>query len=222
MTIQEMHLLFKFLTNTVGNQSYVSFEPEEIDLSINQYIRTFIKQRYGGLNIHKTGFEDTQKRIDDLRTLVSNSSLILNSDPINGKPNSVVADLPENYWFSVHEEAVCTVGNCPSKRIPIVARTHDEYNDFINNPYQMPNKRKCIRVMRGNFIEVFHGANVVINSVIMRYIRKPQEVSLANDIDCDLSEQAHEEIVKGAAMFAMQLIGDNRNRPLTDFTQIQE
>lgn len=221
MTIQEMHNLFRFLTNTVGNQSYVSFEPEEIDLSINQYMRTFIKQRYGGLNIHKTGFEDTQKRTDDLRRLVKNVNLSP-AISLDSKPNSAVVSLPDNYWFSIHEEAVCTIGSCENKRLPIIARSHDQYNDFIHNPYQKPTKRKCVRMMREDYIEVIHDPTVTVTIVNLRYIKEPQEVSLTAGLDCELSSETHEEIVKGAAMFAMNLIGSNRNKPITDFTTIQE
>jgi len=59
-----------------GLQKFNSFQvdiflPQELDLEINKNIQRFVEQRYSKLsNIKRQGFEESQKRIDDLRTLV--------------------------------------------------------------------------------------------------------------------------------------------------------
>lgn len=59
-----------------GVQKIASFQadtllPEEIDLELNFAVRRFINQRYNPMgNKYKRGFEQSQKRLDDLRNLV--------------------------------------------------------------------------------------------------------------------------------------------------------
>ena len=84
---------------------------EEIDLWLNRGIYKFVKTRHSGLNVKREGFEQSQKRIDDLHTLVREESIRV--VPIIRKPNTVTASLPfrvnattdntveDNYWFTL-------------------------------------------------------------------------------------------------------------------------
>lgn len=47
---------------------------------LNQGLEKFYKTRYTGLNFKRTGFEQDQKRIDDLRTLISTKAFILDEE----------------------------------------------------------------------------------------------------------------------------------------------
>jgi len=67
----------------LGVQKVASFQvdnllPEEIDHEINMAVRRFINQRYNPMSNPKgKGFEQSQKRIDDLRTLLEDYSTSL-------------------------------------------------------------------------------------------------------------------------------------------------
>lgn len=71
MTVNEMHIAVN-----LGMQKIASFQvdnilPQEIDFELNIAMQRFIKQRYSPLsNRVGKGFEQSQKRIDDLRNLV--------------------------------------------------------------------------------------------------------------------------------------------------------
>ena len=60
----------------LGVQKIASFQvdnllPQEIDHELNDAMFAFIKQRYSPMgNKYRDGFEQSQKRIDDLRALV--------------------------------------------------------------------------------------------------------------------------------------------------------
>jgi hypothetical protein len=224
MTIADMHIYFEMLTDKSGSLEYRGFEPEEIDLHLNKEISRFIKQRYGAVNATKTGFESTEKRTQDLRTLVTNIQLTGPAIDPDGKPNSVLFDFPANFWLSVNEELIYQKENCPGEfRMPIKPIRHDEYNEVMQNPFKRPSERKAVRTVIGDSLEVHYlPTGVLPLKVNLRYIRKFQEVSLDLQQDCDLPEMVHEEIVRLAAMAAIVTIGDNRNRPVTDFTTAQE
>jgi hypothetical protein len=71
MTIQEMHIGVQQGIQKISSHQVDIFLPQEMDLAINKNINKFVSQRYGKQsNTKQKGFEESQKRIDDLRTLV--------------------------------------------------------------------------------------------------------------------------------------------------------
>jgi len=103
MTIQEMHIALKLELDKSDSLNNISFEPEEIDYWLNRAIRLFVKTRYSGSNYKRESFEQTQKRIDDLRSLVTLSTIdTVESFAIS---NSYNAQLPLDYLFTVGEQA---------------------------------------------------------------------------------------------------------------------
>ena len=107
MNINEMHIDFDLELDKTSNLESPAFEPEEKDAWINKAIRKFVKTRYSGINIKRESFEQTQKRIDDLRSLVVEEDL--ECFPGGSKRNCYIADLDdlsEEYWFALSEEVL--------------------------------------------------------------------------------------------------------------------
>ena len=76
MTIDEMHIAVNLGVQKIASFQMDNFLPQEIDFELNNAMDRFIKQRYSTLsNRYKRGFEQSQKRIDDLRHLVVESQL---------------------------------------------------------------------------------------------------------------------------------------------------
>lgn len=66
-----MHIAINQGLQKINSFQVDVFLPQEIDLEINKNIQRFVEQRYSKLsNLKKQGFEESQKRIDDLRTLI--------------------------------------------------------------------------------------------------------------------------------------------------------
>ena len=61
----------------------------------------FIKTRYSGINFKRKGFEQDQKRIDDLRTLISNKVY-----QFTVYPEEYTVVLPDDYMIALGETAV--------------------------------------------------------------------------------------------------------------------
>ena len=109
MNISEFHTAILLQLDKSAGLELPHFEPEEREYWLNQAVKRFVKQRYSGVNPKQTGFEQTQKRIDDLRTLVRETRLALSSPTSNvNKPNSKTASISglSNYWFSLGEEVL--------------------------------------------------------------------------------------------------------------------
>ena len=109
MTIQEMHVALKLELDKSDSLNNISFEPEEIDYWLNRAVRLFVKTRYTGSNYKRESFEQTQKRTDDIRTLVE--SVRIDTIETNGldflysaTPITFIAELPLDYMFTVGEQ----------------------------------------------------------------------------------------------------------------------
>ena len=71
MTINEMHIAVNLGVQKIASFQVDNFLSEEVDHELNIAMDRFIKQRYNPLsNRFRKGFEQSQKRIDDLRNLV--------------------------------------------------------------------------------------------------------------------------------------------------------
>jgi hypothetical protein len=75
MSIKELHSYFKLELDKTNNYSTPSFEHKEIDYWVNAAINSYISTRFTGNNSANDSFEQTQKRIDDLSSLIKTWSV---------------------------------------------------------------------------------------------------------------------------------------------------
>lgn len=225
MTSSEMHTHFKLELDNTSSFSVPAFEPEEIDLWLNKGVSKFVKTRYSGLNTHRDAFEQTQKRIDDLRSLVLETTLDYGVDLNDGvadtnKPNSVIGVLPTDYLFTLSEEVTISyndirddAGTYRTKRVGVTEATSDNYRAKMDDPYSEHRlhyeNAKPLRLYYASGIELITDGNYDITKYHLRYLRQPATIEL-NSVDCDLPEHTHDEIVKIAVSMALENIEQPR------------
>lgn len=168
-----------------------AFLPEEKNFWLDNTIRKFAKTRYSGINSKRQGFEETQKRMDDLRTLVNFYSPASVTDGSASYPNSYIAALPipdsdlgdEDYWFTLQEEAEITVDGTAT-RVGIIECTFDEYRAKIDDPYSEHKLHyataKPLRLLQNNSVYLVATADYSVTDYYLTYLRKPQFVNIAN------------------------------------------
>ena len=112
----------------LGVQKVASFQadtllPQEIDHELNMAMDRFVKQRYNPLsNRYRRGFEQSQKRIDDLRTLIEDVSIPQTATfgvVYNSNAGKITADrfvFPADYQFLLNVKARVFF-ECPYKTI---------------------------------------------------------------------------------------------------------
>jgi hypothetical protein len=113
VTIHEMHIAVNLGVQKIASFQVDNFLPQEIDHELNTAMDRFINKRYAPKgNKYVKGFEQSQKRIDDLRHLVVNSTLETFSDgevQYGGDSKTFFTDratLPTDYLFLVNIRAV--------------------------------------------------------------------------------------------------------------------
>ena len=120
----------------LGVQKVASFQadtllPQEIDHELNMAMDRFVKQRYNPLsNRYRRGFEQSQKRIDDLRTLIEDVTIPQTAtfgEVYDSNAGKITADrfvFPADYQFLLNVKTRVFY-ECPYQAISVSTTTKD-------------------------------------------------------------------------------------------------
>jgi hypothetical protein len=226
MTIGEMHAAFKLELDKSSALELPSFEPEEIDFWLNMAIRQFVKTRYRG-KTDGAGFEQITKRIEDLKTLVVEYTIVptVGASFVNKIPYWI-ATLPANLdkWFTLGEEVTISYTKLgdplttkTTKTQGVTECTVDTYRSHMDDPYSEHRlhyeEAKPLRLVYQDTVELVTDGNYTITGYHLRYLKKPAKVDSLGDpvvISCDLPEHTHDEIVKSAVNMVLENIEQPR------------
>lgn len=189
---------------------------------INEAIDKFWKTRYSGLNYKQRGFEQDQKRTDDLRTLVTKHTY-KDTDITKVNQEEYTVTLPDNYAILLGDTAGISpadgvINNCWEKgalgnykikysdTIEGTIETVDRIKENSLSEYRLKyTKAKPIRLIQDNTITLYTDGNYKVAEYTIEYLKKPSKVDLkTNPTDeyTDLPSHTHMEVVK----LAVQLI----------------
>lgn len=189
---------------------------------INEAIDKFWKTRYSGLNFKQRGFEQDQKRTDDLRTLVTKRTYKdIDITKVNQEKYTVT--LPDDYVILLGD----TAGIAPADGITNDCWEKDsegnykvKYSDTIEGTIETVDrikenslseyhlkytKAKPIKLMQDNTITLYTDGQYKVAEYTIEYLKRPSKVTLVDtptDEYTDLPAHTHMEIVK----IAVQLI----------------
>jgi len=199
MTITEFHTEVKARLDKMDSLQLPNLLTSEIDLFLNQAQDRTVKQRYGLSNPKRQGYEETQKRTDDLKAITRTAVLApLPASVDNIDSNARFFTLPADYWFIVQERVNITYpcGDVDETTdVEVRPIEHNEFTKSIYDPFKKPNKRKVLRLMENNQSEIIYAPGATLNSYKIRYIKKPIRMSYTGGVTCELSDHLHSEIV---------------------------
>lgn len=224
-----MQTAFKFGLDKIDSLNYPNFTPTEIDLLLNQGQDRFVKQRYGINNVKRESFEETQKRTEDLKTIVLNAIISPASNASdNIDTNAQFATLPTNHWFIVEERIEVMYQDCNlqgvKETVPVYPIQHYEFNKFMQNPFKRPNKERVLRLMENGKVELIHSSDVTLGNYKLRYIKRPDRINnISNpNVNCELPEHTHQEVVDLAIQIALEGIEAKRTGSFDKIVQTNE
>ena len=114
MNVQEMHIAVNQGVDKIHSFQADLILPEEIDIELNKNIHRFISQRFNSKgNKYGVGFEESQKRIDDLRTLLTEVDLLpLYKEQILSNIFVDTVAFPIDYYHLIRVSARTNVYKC--------------------------------------------------------------------------------------------------------------
>lgn len=227
MIYKELHSAFEL--EATSNFMNIDDKPmsKEIEYWLNVGLLEYIKYLYSGFNIRTKAFEQDQKRIDDLRTLVSKVKLYV--DMID-KEEYKTEDLPDDYMFLLGDR----VGLLPidgealdcwetdNEGMYVVLYT-DPIQATVDNVDQKRSnklsdhlyrkgKAKPLRLQRETYLEYITDGNYMVDNTNITYLRKPLKIDIhtnPKDEYVDMPKHTHSEIVK----FAVRAYLENKANP---------
>jgi len=118
MNITQMHTEIQAEMNKMNSFLFDTFTRQEVDIAINRSILRFLNQKYSSKsNLLKRGFEMSQKRIDDLRSLVVSNYIGKATIPPSSDPDieeKVNFEFPGNYYHAVASRFKVAHNQCGS------------------------------------------------------------------------------------------------------------
>lgn len=205
MTIAEMLMLFTQRYDNSSNTN-TGLTNNEKYVFINSAIDKFISNKFTGNNTLKQSFEQSPKRFEDLRTITKRSNVF--SPPFGNVveiPNSITITVPTDYRFllSLHVEIINPrLSNNPywteGERIPNATVGKWVYGGHNKPQFSTP------KIVMRDFdkFTILYENGATIQRALISYIRNPVQVGF--EVDCDLPDHTHREIVELAVNLALE------------------
>lgn len=218
MTVQELHTMFKVLLDKVDTQSMPDFQKAEIDMFLNLAQERIVKKTYGLNNLYQKGFEQSQKRIDDLRTVhvtgykvVSPIEDTTSSISLNGFFKDSALTLTDNseYWFLTNLTLKIKNKNC-SDTINITPTYNKIKDNTVSDPFNKPKGIDCGYTFENNEIYIHHSDNIEIVYAKISFIKKPNKISYNTNTTSILPDHLHVDVVYVATQIALETIESQR------------
>lgn len=221
-----MHTYFKILLNKLDSFNNQNLEPEEIDVFLNQTMFRIIEQRAYGPNIKGETVEETEKRVDDLNNITNPYSTTTFFTDSLSKTNGKYIELPSDYRHALQEECLVSYTDCngqtQSKRVSIKPVTHDRYNRIVRDPFHKPFTDLIIRLSHSKVnnkpvFELITDGSTTLTRYYLTYLRTPVSMQYGStystpttDVNCELNEHIHREIVETAVKAAIETVESPR------------
>lgn len=228
MTIAEAHNEFRQAGDRLDSSNIPDMLVEQVDYFLNEASVRFVKTRYSGNNESRMSFEENQKRTEDTKTLVITefptvSSVLTETNVFQGNLSSLYVDeafttiSTKQYWFFVRCRARVVSSGCTSTYNKVLLYQHDDLDDILEDPFKKPSLNELVGYFESSNLYVVCPSNVTIDKIKLTYIKKPITVIYGTqyptptlDVNFDLPEHTHKEIIQLAVVIALENIESKR------------
>ena len=220
-----MHIAVQQGLQRMGSYDFGDILAEEIDLQLNRMQERFVKQKFDVSIADPLGFQQTQKRLDDLRTLIASAeyTTVVPSDNLGNDPDYsdlIIdegqkwyvkfpdgADNTSEYLFLVNArikaKVDATCNDSTAVETPIRLIKQDMLPRMLRHPFGKSTFLNPIGAIVDDKLYIYGDGSMVITEVYMDYIRKPRNIqygdgyvqAVEENIDSELPDHTHNEIV---------------------------
>lgn len=225
MTIEEMHYDFELKRDRVSSATKEDFNVAEIDWILNEAQNVIVKTRYGGNNMYRTSFEQTQKRVDDLKSLHIKFPIQPMIDPVlnSGIYEVDLSTLAFPYWFFTRGEVQVFDDPC-NKFASLKFVQVDDLNEALSDPFNNSDSSQVIfnfgrSSLNANSSSIYlYPGNETLGKIKLEYVKKPSQMFVGGytyldntptiRTNCELPDHVHPELVDIAVMISKGITED--------------
>lgn len=198
---------------------------------INQAVDKFVKLRFNTDQVHRTSYEQNEKRRNDLINLYKTTKYTQFSvDDNNPKYDKyTVENYPDDFLFSLNEDAIITnnKGENPYST-SIFECTSDSFMYRVTNSltdfHYKYGEARPLRVCTDKGCYLLTDKNYKIKEYVLGYLRTPNKITLSNPFEeyTDFDNITIPEIIKIAAQMYLENTGNPRYKSITQEVMTQE
>lgn len=198
---------------------------------LNQAVDKFVKLRFNTDQVHRTSYEQNEKRRNDLINLYKTTKYTQFSiDDNNPKYDKyIVENYPDDFLFSLNEDAIITnnKGENPYST-SIFECTSDSFMYRVTNSltdfHYKYGEARPLRVCTDKGCYLLTDKNYKIKEYVLGYLRTPNKITLTNPFDeyTDFDNITIPEIIKIAAQMYLENTGNPRYKSITQEVMTQE
>lgn len=198
---------------------------------LNQAVDKFVKLRFNTDQVHRTSYEQNEKRRNDLINLYKTIKYTQFSiDDNNPKYDKyTVENYPDDFLFSLNEDAIITnnKGENPYST-SIFECTSDSFMYRVTNSltdfHYKYGEARPLRVCTDKGCYLLTDKNYKIKEYVLGYLRTPNKITLSTPFEeyTDFDNITIPEIIKIAAQMYLENTGNPRYKSITQEVMTQE
>lgn len=198
---------------------------------LNQAVDKFVKLRFNTDQVHKTSYEQNEKRRNDLINLYKTTKYTqFNIDDNNPKYDKyTVENYPDDFLFALNEDAIITnnKGENPYST-SIFECTSDSFMYRVTNSltdfHYKYGEARPLRVCTDKGCYLLTDKNYKIKEYVLGYLRTPKKITLSTPFEeyTDFDNITIPEIIKIAAQMYLENTGNPRYKSITQEVMTQE
>lgn len=198
---------------------------------LNQAVDKFVKLRFNTDQVHRTSYEQNEKRRNDLINLYKTTKytqfIIDDNNPKYDK--YTVENYPDDFLFSLNEDAIITnnKGENPYST-SIFECTSDSFMYRVTNSltdfHYKYGEARPLRVCTDKGCYLLTDKNYKIKEYVLGYLRTPKKITLSTPFEeyTDFDNITIPEIIKIAAQMYLENTGNPRYKSITQEVMTQE
>ena len=198
---------------------------------LNQAVDKFVKLRFNTDQVHKTSYEQNEKRRNDLINLYKTTKytqfVIDDNNPKYDK--YTVENYPDDFLFALNEDAIITnnKGENPYST-SIFECTSDSFMYRVTNSltdfHYKYGEARPLRVCTDKGCYLLTDKNYKIKEYVLGYLRTPKKITLSTPFEeyTDFDNITIPEIIKIAAQMYLENTGNPRYKSITQEVMTQE
>jgi hypothetical protein len=216
---------FLIRMDKVSTLGLPGFEPNEVAILATQAQEELVIEKLSPkTNRKKEGFEDTEKRTQDLGELVRHTNITnfspstLDNGYVIQLPNSLLInsnDYSNVHWFTIRERVFLNKKDCNGKDLSCRVRicSHQELEELLEDPFNKPNEHRVLRLRSENrTYDIITDGTIPIR-YSFSYIRKPEPIVLTSNMNNNVStlaDHVHRELLEKTLTLALKSIESQR------------